>query len=266
LHTSVSSHFVVAEKPAETLRLDGETWRLKLDLRYGISDDWEIQLELPWLSHRGGKLDSLIDNWHDLWGMPDGGRSSAARNDLAFRYRAEDAQFNLTDSTSGIGDITLAVSRQLVKRERLAVSGTLGHKFATGSERDLLGSGSTDTYVAAQVGWSTSAALHWYGQAGYLRAGTLSSLGSRQRQDLWFAGFGLEWQAGQNWSLLAQLDTHRAPLRSATTALGATSWRLTTGARWRPPTGRWSVDVSIVEDVRVATAPDIIFQVSLKRE
>ncbi|HEY7775313.1 MAG TPA: DUF3187 family protein, partial [Kineobactrum sp.] len=56
-HNSIASHFVVDSRGVEALTLDGETWRVALDLRYGFSHGWELQLELPWLGHNGGTLD-----------------------------------------------------------------------------------------------------------------------------------------------------------------------------------------------------------------
>ena len=63
------------DSSTEYLNLDGETLRFALELRYGLAENWDLQLEVPWLEHSGGNLDRLIDDWHDLWGMSDGGRS-----------------------------------------------------------------------------------------------------------------------------------------------------------------------------------------------
>ena len=105
--------------------------------------------------------------------------------------------------------------------------------------------------------------LRWHGQVGYLRAGDSDLLDGIQEQNLWFAGLCLDWIVAQNWSLLAQVDSNAAPTDSGITALGDTAVTLSGGARWRFAP-RWSVDASMVEDIGVETAPDVIFQLGLR--
>ena len=95
-HASVANNYVLEIDGAEQVNLDGETLRLALELRYAFADRWDLQLEVPWLDHSGGRLDSAIDNWHDFWGMSDGGRSDAERDLLDFRYQGNGA-FSLQD-------------------------------------------------------------------------------------------------------------------------------------------------------------------------
>lgn len=265
-HASWASHFVVDDGRGETLLLDGETRRLALDLRYNLAPGWDLRLELPWLSHGGGSLDSLIDGWHDLWGMPDGGRDAAPRDRLAYRYAGGGGGgFGFDDSASGVGDVTLAVSRTLWSGPGAQLDAALGAKLATGDEDDFLGSGSEDGFLALRTFWSPGEGdWRWSGQLGYLRAGRVESVGERGERDLWFAGANLEWQAWPAVSLLMQLDSHAAPLQaSELAALGDTALLLTAGVRWRIQP-HWAVEVSVVEDVQVESGPDVVFQASLR--
>ncbi|QIB65258.1 DUF3187 family protein [Kineobactrum salinum] len=264
IHGSIGSHFVVDENGAELLRLDGESQRLALELRHGLGEHWELQLELPWLAHNGGALDSPIDGWHDLWGMSDGGRSELPRDQLDFRYRGPGAEFTLRDSAAGAGDLMLALNRALWTGETLRLSAALGYKFATGSERELLGSGGEDAHLALRAGWTPrDSRFSWQGQAGYLRAGRSGLLGAGQRRELWFAGVALNWAASGRLALVGQIDAHGAPLDSALPALGGSSLRLSAGGRWQF-SHRWALELSVVEDIRVETAPDVIFQASVR--
>ena len=65
------------------------------------------------------------------------------------------------------------------------------------------------------------------------------------------------------WSLLFQLDAHAGPLDSGIKAVGDEAIMLTLGGRWRFARN-WAVDVSLVEDVQVETAPDVALQASLR--
>ncbi|MBN7798238.1 DUF3187 family protein [Parahaliea mediterranea] len=263
LHAAVASHYVSDRAGVEQLNLDGETQRLALELRYGLAEGWDVQLELPWLRQDGGALDGAIDGWHEFWGMPDNGRGDAPRDRIDYRYADPDLRFAVLDSGSGIGDGSLALQRRLYRDGGVEVAASLGYKFGSGDVDDFSGSGEGDVYAALRVAGSGDGALGWYGQAGYLRAGEIAELGPRQERDLWFAGAGLAWRLSPSWSLLGQLDAHAAPMDSALDALGGDAVMLSAGARWRFAP-RWAVDVSLVEDIAVETAPDVIFQASLR--
>ena len=88
LHSSVSNSYLQDSNSREYLNLDGETQRFALELRYGLAEAWDVQLEVPWVDQSGGNLDDLINDWHDLWGMSDGGRSEAPNDLLDYRYQS----------------------------------------------------------------------------------------------------------------------------------------------------------------------------------
>lgn len=265
LHTSIASHYVLDDASGESLLLDGETLRLALDLRVGFAENWTLALEVPWQQQSGGNLDSIINGWHDFWGMSDGGRSDAEDDQLEYRYLSADTGFGLDDDTSGLGDITLSLAYTFHQSDTAAASVALGYKAGTGDEDDFQGSGADDVFVALRFGGEhlTDLPLSWYGQLGYLYADDSDLLGPRQENNLWFAGVGVDWRVSENWSLLAQLDANAAPLDSDIDALGADAILLSLGARWQVAS-QWQLDFSFVEDVQVETGPDITFQASVR--
>ncbi|RLA44872.1 MAG: hypothetical protein DRR04_09865 [Gammaproteobacteria bacterium] len=266
LHSSLASHYVADSSSDEFLNLDGETLRFALELRYGLADNWDVQLEVPWLDHSGGHLDDLIDDWHDFWGMSDGGRSDVPNDLLDYRYDTlGGAGFSLQDDASGLGDISLSLSHAFYSRDNSVASLVLGYKFSTGDEDDFLGSGGDDAFVALRFSGPqlSDLPLSWHGQVGYLRAGDSDILGDVQEQDLWFAGLAMDWRVADRWSIILQVDSHAAPADSDITALGDDAVMATVGVRWRFAQD-WSVDASVVEDIRVETAPDVTFQTSLR--
>ena len=265
MHSSIASHYVAETSTAEQVSLDGETARFALEARYGLAENWDIQLEVPWLKHSGGFLDNAIDSWHDIWGMSDGGRSNVAHDILDFHYFDPSARFSLTDDASGLGDISLSLSHAFYRDDNSALSAVIGYKFATGDEDELLGSGEDDVFLALRFSGAHLAnlPLNWHGQVGYLYAGSSDVLGSRQENDLWFAGLSLDWAIAQSFSLFAQLDVHAAPMDSELTALGDEAFLGSLGGRWSFARN-WSLDVSFIEDLQVETAPDITFQASIR--
>jgi hypothetical protein len=265
LHSSVANHYVKDNDVDEFLNLDGETLRFALELRYGVADNWDLQLEVPWLKHSSGSLDGMINDWHDFWGLPDGGRSNVRRNLLDYQYAGSQAGFGLQDDASGVGDISLSLSHVFYHDKDTAASLALGYKFGTGDGADFTGSGADDVFLALRFSGAdlSGLPLSWHGQVGYLRAGSSDLLGDYQERNLWFAGLALDWQVAQNWSVIGQFDTHAAPMDSAISAVGGAAFLATLGARWRFARD-WIVDVSFTEDIRAETAPDVTFQASLR--
>lgn len=265
LHSSIASHYINDSSRNEFLNLDGETLRFALDLRYGLTERWDVQLEVPWLDHSGGELDRFIDDWHDFWGMSDGGRSDVPRDLLDYRYAAPGGGFALLDDASGIGDITLSTTFALHQDDDSAASVALGYKFDSGDAEDFTGSGAGDAWIALRFSGDqlSGLPLSWHGQAGYLRAGKGDLIEEFQERDFWFAGLSMDWRFARHWSLILQVDGHRAPLDSDITGVGDDAVLGTAGVRWRFAE-RWSADFSIVEDLRVETTADVTFQASVR--
>jgi hypothetical protein len=265
IHSSIANHSVQESRSVEAVNIDGETLRIALEARLGIAENWDIQLEIPWLDHSGGNLDRVIENWHDLLGMSDGGRPDVDQDLLGYRYLAPGASFAFEDTASGLGDITVSLNHAFFRTQTTTAGLALGYKFDTAKEQDFLGSGSGDIFLALRFSGDHLAdlPLTWHGQLGYLRAGDVDVLGSRQEKDLWFAGLALDWGISESVSLLAQVDAHAAPVDSDLTALGDDAVLLSLGLRWQFAR-EWSLDFNFIEDVRIETAPDITFQTSLR--
>ena len=265
LNSAIASHFVVEDHGQEQLFFDGESLWVDAQLSYAPNDQWRAVLTLPWLQHSAGQLDSLINSWHDTWGLSDGGRSRYPNNQLRYQYQGEDLALDVTRPQRGLGDIRLELQRVILANDGFALTLGAGRKFSRGDESALLGSGAADHYL--RVLYTGQApqypALTWNAQFGYSRLGQSSLLAPIQRRDRYFAGVGVEWQVQPAWSLVLQYDTQSAVTRSALDALGGSqSGLLSAALRWRP-SPNWSLDASVIEDVAVNTAPDVTFQLTL---
>jgi hypothetical protein len=77
---------VPGEHPGDRRFLvDGETRTLDLTVRYGLRESFDVGLRVPVRWRGGGELDSLIDTWHRIFGLPDGNR----KDFLPDRFRVE---------------------------------------------------------------------------------------------------------------------------------------------------------------------------------
>ena len=257
---SLSNHFTMENEGEESLLLDGQTDALTLSLRYGLPQQWDVEVTVPWRHYSGGVTDNIISSWHRLFGLPDGNRHGYPTDALHYQLSQPEHDRHLLRSVSGLGDIHVAVSRPLLAIDGGQLGISAGVKAASGRASDWLGSGATDIYALLRFsgqqlgGWP----LWWHGQVGGTRAGNSDLLGPHQRRSLWFAGLAAEWRFTPRWSALMQYDGHSALLQGALEAVGEPAGMLSMAVRWRP-TGHWMIDAGFSEDVVVESAPDITF-------
>ncbi len=135
--------------------IDGETLRTVLDGAVGIGPRFEIGIEIPFLMHTAGRFDGVIDNYHERFGFPDGGRPGFIRYRFVGGYVGDGESVFIEGSPGGIGlgDIVLSGRFSLADdRGRVpAVSVELNVKFATGNPHRLEGSGHNDYGAGVRI-------------------------------------------------------------------------------------------------------------------
>ena len=270
LSYDLASNYTRHASGTESIILDGETSRLNLALRHGLSVGWEIGVDIPMLWHRGSFLDAFIEDWHSFFSLPQGGRDHAPHDRLAYHYeRSSRTALNLTDATEGLGDVSFSLGRQLVSqnsgRDSVALRVTL--KLPTGESDRLLGSGSTDLAL------SLSAATQrpgpggdWalWGNIGLLAMSDGDVLQNQQRNLAAFGTGGLGWAPADWIAFKVQVDGH-TPFYddSDLDEVSTPAAQLTLGGSLSlsPHT---QLDLGVTEDIVVATAPDVVFHLALR--
>lgn len=261
----IANHFIIESTVDDALHLDGQTDRLALSLRYGFARFWDVELTLPWLHHSGGFTDSAIEGWHKSFGLPNGDRDLYPRNVLSYELAAQGIVSGLNRSTQGLGDVEVALSRELSRSASTHWAASIGIKSATGSTQHWLGSGTTDVFALVRFSgrYPEDSSLLWHGQIGTTWAGESPLLGEGQRRNLWFTGLSVDWAFTPKWSALLQYDAHSGPSSGLLEPLNDTAGLLSMALRWRG-SERWFVDFGFSEDVVVDTAPDINFFVNFR--
>lgn len=266
LDLDVTSHFVESGNGGERILFDGETARLILAAQYGLDDDWNIGVEVPWLRHGGGFMDGFIIDWHDLWGFDQSGRDTAPRDRIAYRYRRDGVtRLKMTDAQDGIGDIVLSARRRVLDRPASAAVLHTQLKLPTGDADKLTGSGAAD--AAAGLEWSRQWRPGWSSslRAGLAYLGDGEVLPELQRDWAAYGGADLVWQPWRGLALRLQYDAHTAPFRdSELKELSDWSGMLTAGGGWRitPDT---ALDFALVENVpNTFVVPDVTFKLRLR--
>jgi uncharacterized protein DUF3187 len=140
---------VAAGTPGQTaFILDGETLRISLGLQVGVTPRFEVDVEVPFLDHSGGFLDSTIDSYHARFDLPDGGRTAFASDLFRAGYvgDGEVVYYDRAPSGPGMGDIVISGRTILARAGRTMpwIGASLSLKLPTGSSSRLQGSGDWD--------------------------------------------------------------------------------------------------------------------------
>jgi hypothetical protein len=267
----VANNFTESVTAGEGIAIRGETYRAVLALRYGLGKKLEIGLDVPYIYHGQGNLNDFIREWHDTFGLSQGGRDEAIDDRLAYLYADNGKDLvSVEGSSSGLGDVILAAAIPLWSSggenpRQLALRAAL--KVPTGSASDLLGSGSTDfsLRLSGEDRQTFSAArIACFGSLGVLLLTDGDVLSNRQRNAVGFGTVGFGWQPLSWLALKLQADGHTAFYHSELKQLGDPSAQLLMGGTLGLPAG-FLLDLAVSEDVVVDTAPDVVFHIDLRR-
>ena len=267
LQLEAANSFTRNSKGGESIVIDGESIRSNFQLRLGLSERWQLGLDIPYLSHDGGNLDSFIDEWHDFFGLPDGDRPAYPRDQLSFSYqRGGQSLVDIQRSSDGLGDVSVSAAYQLSNTvdRQWSLQGQL--KLPTGDAAQLLGSESTDLALALHVteqGWLAVNGVVLHGSLGVLWMDGGEVMDELREDWVVYGSSTLAWQFTDNTSLKIQLDGHSAFYDSELKELGSPSAQLILGGAVRL-SEHWLLDLAVSEDIAVDTAPDVVFMIGIK--
>ena len=264
----VANSFTGDLNDSEFVFLDGETSTFSYTLKRGWSDRWEVGLELPWVVHSGGRFDRLIDDFHDLFGLPDGGRPLAERGAVDFVIRLDGrSEVALNTKTSDLGDVRGWLAYELYDSPQRSLVSRVHAKLPTGRARNLSGSGGTDLavgldYVDHALFARAGVQLTVGGGISYLGTGDL--LPDQQNSFVPYAHLGLARNIGwhNRVRFLGQLDAHGALFDARLSHLGHSVLQGTLGFQF-DLTAKARLGLVLIEDLSGAGAADVIFKLSL---
>jgi hypothetical protein len=267
LSLAVANNFSFDEAPGERANLDGETWRTTLLLRRGFGGGIELGIELPFVRHGGGSLDSFVKNWHEFFGLPQNNRDSAPADRLEYHYERNGVtELDLTEPVSGVGDLRLTAARQLAAPFSGDLALRASVKLPTGDSTKLLGSGGTDiaVWLSAACGSNCGERWGWYGGGGLLFAGQGEVLAEQQHHLIGFGTGGLAYRLASAVTLKAQLDAHTDFFGQTELAqIGAASIQVVMGGTIRL-SDRYALDLAVSEELVHNTASDVVLQAMLR--
>lgn len=254
----------LARGGANRFEADFELLTVTPRLAWRPADRLELAVAVPLFLPGSGFLDRAIEEYHDLFGLSNGGRERVPNNRFASRLVVGGRPVYQGTQRLGVGDLAFVQGWRLAGGEGrpLALALRTGVELPTGDAGSGFGSGEVDLGAAlagtvARGGW----ALHW--QARWLLPGDLA--GESRVETHAAYGLGVAAEApilARRLSAVVQLDG-RTPFASGTglEALDAPLLQLTVGGALR--IGSVWLALGLAEDLRGGSAPDVTFLMRL---
>jgi len=246
----------------ESLLIDFESYHLRFNFVYGLSENWALRIDVPVIHYGSGFLDSTVDNWHDIFGLPRGNRPRVIDDQFRIFYSRNGVPvIDLTKPTSGFGDIQLGLGRALHQNQQSVLSLWSSVDLPTGDQSDLTGNDASDLsfWLAAEYKlnpeWNADANL------GILFPGE-SHLGTLAVEDnIWFGHAAIQWQPLPEFDLRIQIGGHTQyysnsnliPLGKARNIVFGGAIHLSTCS---------DIVIAVSEDIKVESTPDVSFLIS----
>ncbi|HZP11732.1 MAG TPA: DUF3187 family protein [Nevskiaceae bacterium] len=256
------NEFFLGDNAHETLILDGEAARLGFRLRYGVAQDWEVGLALPYYIVGGGFLDSTIETWHRWFSLPNANRDQRPHNQLDYRYERDgETLLDAHSSANGIGDLRLQAGRALLD----GVVARAELKLPTGSASHLMGNRAVGAalWVDAAIPFPEDSRFGGFVSGGLSYTARGDILEDQQKTFVPFAGLGLSARLIGNFGAEAQIDVHGALYRdSELQPLHNIGAPVSFGVFYAPARSP-RIDLLIQEDASVYVSPDFVLNLSL---
>jgi len=207
--SAYSNVFETGTSSTNSFIADMEIWRLALNAAYALRDDLEVGLEIPFLQLWHGFLDPFIQDFHNFFGLPNGGRKQFPDNQYHFSFAANGKTiYNVNSQTMNLGDITLHLKQHVLDEGRInpAVAWFFDFKIPTGQISRGLGSGGTDYGFGLALEKSYKR-IHGYLNTAYYVSGRHDHMEPYMNDVFFSYAAGIEVTLLPSWSVIAQVNS-----------------------------------------------------------
>lgn len=253
---AITNTLNVETSTVESIFLDYESYRFNLSYQYGLNENWNIKFDLPIIFQGGGVFDSIIDNWHDFFGLPEANRPFVERNQYKLNYTSQGQTLIERDEENiSLGDLQLSAGYQLIDNDKTAISLWSSLKLPTGNKNKLTGNGAAD--LSAWFAINQSLSESWLLN---LNAGvTLPGPNDFQNIPLSdYAVYGhamLGWLVTDTINLKVQLQGHTSYFDNSHLKILGSTYLITFGGTIRINNCDY-FDIAMSEDIKTGGSPD----------
>jgi len=247
--------------------VDFETLTLENIITYAPIDGLELGATLRVILLYGGFLDSVINGFHTLFGLPNNNRDIFPENDIYISIpNTNNVYLELDHTAFGFGDIDIWVKFKLVQTQTIALSGLCALKLPNGNPRLLQGSGYPDAGLGLLFDWYLSKLFALYINCGIIIPYDALDPATTSNPFIMINGIlGFEYATCSWLSLVAQFEVRTSPIYSDFVVIPDTN----TDFFITPQTnlmlglviknGSWSFQFFLKEDLFTHNTADILF-------
>lgn len=262
---TISNTTNIEARDGEELLVDGEATEVRWNGRWQLASRWQLQFSIPVVHYSGGRLDSTIDDWHRLLGLPRGDRPLRPEDQLEYAYQdASGHSLNVSDSHTGLADSSIEAGFTAVSTADATVDFWIGLELPTGDTSALTGNGALDVagWISAQWRLTQSWALDT--TLGLTRPGSVDPLPLERNNVVPFGSVALSWTRPR-YGFALQLDAHDSCVENSRLDFLGAATLLTVGGHYQTA-GGWRLELAVTEDVRVGASPDVAFYFGIRRQ
>jgi hypothetical protein len=253
LNASVSNYLSRSTDSNNRYLIDGETLIVRQTVAGRLNNNISIGASMPWVYHSAGIFDSSIYRFHDIFNMPQNGRTRDTNNQITWDIQSNlGSVIDLSSNSQAQGDLGLFLDHFVTRNTSMRIEADL----PTGSFSRL----SSDEASAASVSYLHSLYLSggvefWHG-LGLGISDKNAELNALSQKGWVVSGLsGVSFQALKTLVLKAQVNAHTAYFDNDVRELGWIPIILSFEATYQPyKKGR--VSLNFGEDLRPRTSPD----------
>ncbi len=261
----ITNTFQDESRGNEQLVIDVENYRYDLSLAYQ-KNNWRLATTLAFISNRRGSLDGLIEDWHDIFWLPQGGRIENLDDQINLSYsRNGDTVFEQRNPDSNIGDISLSLNYRLSYSDKGITELGFGIELPTGSIDSNSGNEGFDTAIWISKSRQLFEHSRFYGVLGVSLPGKGGQLEDQIRSQIWFSQLGTEYDFNDNITGIIQFDLHTSTLKNTDLKAFGNSLQVQTALQFGNWFENYRIDLFFSEDILVKSAPDITFGLRVSR-
>ena len=259
------------KKGNEYFFIDGETLIATNTFQHQISNNFIMHVNIPWLRHSTGIADNFIYDFHELFKLPQNGRTNQSNGQLSWILSKDNNRvLSVNDTKSGLGDIQIKLSWTPEVAENTQITSQL--KLPTGNFKDQTGSEKVDFGMSViqnnpdwlkNRNWLSALPLSvWYG-AGINYISSISELKNFDSYPIVATlRTGIAWSIFSNWTIKAQLDSNTPLFDSNIRELGWMPVQVSLATE-HSLSNRVTLDFVLIEDLRPRASPDVVFSSGL---
>lgn len=216
--------------------VDTESSRTAINFDVGVTNKIDIGLEATYLIQYGGIFDSIIQKFHNFFGVPNAGRNEVENNQFALNVENKNGIWiDMNKPVSGFGDITLKAKFNLSEllKKSLYLSLQPAVKIPVGNSDYLLSSGKFD-FALNLLAEKTGNNYGLYINLGWLHLSKPENLYIFEfTENLFSYVLSYEWIVGEDWSIYIQADGSSSPYKSGYHLLDDNSCTINLGFKYK---------------------------------